>query len=201
MNPEQMLRFCQVVLLIGAILAAVGGYGAYHYKSALDRIERDERKRMDHKLDLLISQNNPLPSAKREEVIRLTESAESSWLTELKSEFDLGYALLHVDKEGWYYVPRNLSVRVDWFSTQIRAFSRDLIVIQIPSFRDAHENVFFGNAVVMDRRPGAMVRFMAFMGVEVIVECLETSGMATTMVIGFKAIPTQNGKPAGHEKP
>ena len=65
-----------------------------------------------------------------------------------------GYALLYVDKENWYYVPRNMEVRIDWFSTELISLSKDQVVIHLPDFIDKNNNRFMGNIAAIPLKSG-----------------------------------------------
>ena len=192
MNPESLFRLSQIAIAVGLILAALGGYGAYHFKRAVEHRDQNRQENrlseIDRKLDRIITQNQGISKAQKKDIIRSVERAERGHLDNLKNKYDLGYALLYVDKESWYYVPRNVKLSVNWFSTKIISQSKSEITILLPDFIDKNQNRFIGNKVVLPRVAGVSVSPFLIGSIKVVTECLDTSGEGVTIVVGFQNI-------------
>jgi len=192
MNAESLLRLSQIAILVGALIAALGTFGAFHFKEAKDR-EVQERQnerlsKIDKKLDQIIIGKKDVSVAKKHDVLNSVERSEKEYLTELRSKYDLGYALLYAEKENWYFIPRKVDLIVDWLSAKIIALTKDQVTIALPDFSDTNHNRFYGNTVTLSRRPGASVRPFLVGSIEVVVECLSTTEDSVTIVIGFRNI-------------
>jgi hypothetical protein len=192
MNLEILLRLSQAAIAGGLILAALGGYGAYHFKSKIEIREqhrqRNQMSKVDKKLDQIITQNQSISKSQKEDIIRSIERAERGHLNDLKNKYNLGYALLYVDKESWYYVPRNVELSVNWFSTKIISQSKSQITIFLPDFVDKNQNRFTGNKVGLARVAGASVSPFLTGSIKVATECIDNSDEGVTIVIGFQSI-------------
>ena len=143
MNPEVLLKLSHIAIAAGLIIAALGGYGVYHFKRL---IENGDKNRQEYrlseivsKLDEIITQNQLISETQKQEIIRTLKQAEKGQLENLKNKYSLGYALLYIDKESWYFIPRNIELNVNWFSTKIISQSKGQITILLPDFNDKRQ--------------------------------------------------------------
>lgn len=189
MSTDSWLRLSQISIAVEGILAALGGYGVYHFKRALEKhkeYKQDNQMAEIHsKLDKIITQNQTISEAQKQEIIKSVECVEKGYLENLKTKYDLGYALLYVDKENWYYVPRNMEVRIDWFSTKLISLSKDQVVIHLPNFIDKNNNHFMGNIAAIPLKSGTSFSPISIGNVRLSTECLDTTDNGATIVIGF----------------
>lgn len=112
-------------------------------------------------------------------------------MDQLKSKFNLGYALLYVDKENWYYVPRNIKLNVDWFSTKVISISEQQIKIALPDFTDLNNNQLRSNTLTINRIPGTSVSPFVINSIAVVAEYLSTKNNGSTIVVGFQEVDDQ----------
>jgi len=73
---------------------ALGGYGVYHFKRALEKhkeYKQDNQMAEIHsKLDKIITQNQTISEAQKQEIIKSVERVEKGYLENLKTKYDLG---------------------------------------------------------------------------------------------------------------
>lgn len=190
MNSEFLLKLCQIAIAVGFIIAALGGYGVYHFKRAIEQNEQNRQEyrlsEIDSKLDKIITQNQSISETQKQAILQTLKKAERGQLNNLKKKYDLGYALLYIDKESWYYVPRNVELNVNWFSTKIISQSKRQITILLPDFIDKRQNRFIGNTVSIPRVAGTSISPFLIGSIKLVTECLENSDKGVTIVVGFQ---------------
>lgn len=148
----------------------------------------DEQGKQISKMYEIITQNKSIPKAKEDDIIRSTKQVEKDIGKDLKNKYDLGYALLYVDKESWYYVPINVELSVNWFSTKIIALSKDQITILLPDFIDKNQNRFTSNTVTLPLVPGASISPFRIGSISLVAEFLDASEKGIAVVIGFQTV-------------
>jgi len=190
MNPEILLKLSQIAIAAGLIIAALGGYGAYHFKSLIEHGDKNRQEyrlaEIDSKLDKIITQNQLISKTQKQEIIRKVKKAEKGQLKNLKNKYNLGYALLYIDKESWYFIPRNIELNINWFSTKIISQSKGQITILLPDFIDKRQNRFIGNTVSIQRVVGSSISPFLIGNIKVVTECLDTTNEGATIVVGFQ---------------
>ncbi|CAG0946080.1 hypothetical protein ANRL1_02743 [Anaerolineae bacterium] len=190
MNPEVLLKLSHIAIAAGLIIAALGGYGVYHFKRLIENGDKNRQEyrlsEIDSKLDEIITQNQLISETQKQEIIRTLKQAEKGQLENLKNKYSLGYALLYIDKESWYFIPRNIELNVNWFSTKIISQSKGQITILLPDFNDKRQNRFIGNTVSIPRVVGSSISPFLIGTIKVVTECLDTTDEGTTIVVGFQ---------------
>lgn len=150
-------------------------------------------KALNEKLEKFISKRD-LTDQQKEQIISESEKAQEPHSERLKRQYELGYALLHVDGTQWsYYLPQMMKEHVDWSSTEIIPVpknpvgltDKDTIGIRMPNFSRYPINEL--NAFI-ERKVGA--KTTSYFGpIEAVCECLKTDEGYTVIVVGLTYNP------------
>ena len=60
-----------------------------------------------------ITKNATKENRQKTAIKRHVERVEKRFVNDLKNKYPLGYALFYVDKDSWYYEPKNVGLKVD----------------------------------------------------------------------------------------
>ena len=167
-----------MVVIIPILISYITGLIPNPWKSPHDQ-------NIDKKLDEIITLNKSLSDAQKKSILQIAERAEEKNLAKLKEKYELGYAILYVDGNDWYYISRDMKEKLDWFSTKIYSVSEDLVVVQVPSFITANNIRVTNFKVGIPRRVGSVVIAAKIDTIEIRIECLEIDANSTTMVVGI----------------
>ncbi|MCJ7772889.1 MAG: hypothetical protein MUP22_07120, partial [Desulfobacterales bacterium] len=84
MSPEILLKLSHFAIAVGLIIAALGGYGAYHFKRLIENGDQSRQEyrlsEIDSKLDKIITQNKLISETQKQEIIRTVKQAEKGQL-------------------------------------------------------------------------------------------------------------------------
>jgi hypothetical protein len=177
-HESQPKYFLLMVVIIPILISYITGLIPNPWKSPHDQ-------NIDKKLDEIITLNKSLSDAQKKSILQIAERAEEKNLAKLKEKYELGYAILYVDGNDWYYISRDMKEKLDWFSTKIYSVSEDLVVVQVPSFITANNIRVTNFKVGIPRRVGSVVIAAKIDTIEIRIECLEIDANSTTMVVGI----------------
>ena len=147
---------------------------------------RGQQKPTQVQLDQIISSQQEISDDLKKLINQEIEDSEQNHLVKLKEKYELGYALLYIDEaKDWYYIPRNMKRKLDWYSTKVESITEDEIVIQMPAFVLEPGNTILNSYVELDRRVGASTVFLRLPDLSIEVEVLEVSDASTIAVVGI----------------
>jgi len=186
MNPGILQTFCQIMVAAGLIIAALAGYGTYHYGKKATAIQNKKEQ-----------ENQQATNSKLDKIL---ESIGSDNKTKLLEKYPAGYVLFGIDLSATFSseaFPHRKEVlteyEFDWDKVKIEKLTSTSITILMPDIRYKPLNTRINGALrKIPRRPLGKEYIFPVRPAgtlhRIFVALLEDNNQQLIFVIGFRKV-------------
>jgi hypothetical protein len=193
MNAETLLHISQLAILIGAVIVALGSYGAWYFSNELQQRDHQQTQEQIATVKAAVEKlatniENPKP-VQLESAREKIETDIKNNFSQLQRDFPYGYAVLTIEGKDWFALPRNSQGEFHWDQTRILNFGPQHVSIMLPRYIDTTRNIRFAeNSATIKRQAGAEFTPYSIAGIEFVIRVLSTTTEFLNVAVGVRPV-------------
>ena len=176
MNPGTLQTVCQIIMLFGAIVIAIAGYGNHYYGKKATAIQTEKQQG-----------NQQATNSKLDKIL---ESIVSDNQTKLNKQYPIAYTAFGV-YQGKDIVPMGLmpeNLEIDWDTGKVQSTNNNVLMVTLPNMILNGKGFVGGNVTQVEKRIGAKSRSIIKVGsFNPILEVIGIDGELVVVALGFPA--------------